>query len=226
MITREMSAETFWFSDPSVLFNQANWYKFVPTASMSVPESLNAVVRFSSYLSVLLFLASLNPLYMLMVPLVMVATVILNGIFPQATKIKESFSRGLVVSSYVGDKTTRPTEDNPFMNPSLADILDKPNAPPADDPTKKDVRDEVNKAFAKTSNIYMDTTDVFDMVQSQRNFYTVMTDDHAGFLKFLGKNARTDKLLNEGYVAAKGTVAELPSAQSIENPAGASYSAT
>lgn len=220
-----MSTETFWFSDPSVLFNQTNWYKFVPTATMSVPESLNAVVRFSSYLAVLLFLASMNPLYMLMVPAVMGATIVLFGIFPQASKIKESFSRGLVVSSYVGDSTTRPSDDNPFMNPSLADILDKPNAPPADDPTKKDVRDEINKAFAKTSNMYMDTTDVFEMVQAQRNFYTVMTDDHAGFLQFLGKNARTDKLLSEGYVAAKGTVPELPSAQTTAHPTGASYSA-
>jgi hypothetical protein len=192
---------------------------------MSVPESLNAVVRFSAYLAVLLFLASMNPMYMLMVPAVMGATVVLFGIFPQASKIKESFSRGLVVSSYVGDSTTRPSDDNPFMNPSLADILDKPNAPPADDPTKKDVRDEINKAFAKTSNMYMDTTDVFEMVQAQRNFYTVMTDDHAGFLAFLGKNARTDKLLSEGYVAAKGTVPELPSSQTITNPAGAYYSA-
>jgi hypothetical protein len=140
--------------------------------------------------------------------------------FPRARKIVESFGNGLVVSGYVGDMETRPSDDNPFMNPHLTDILDNPNMPPAADVTRKDIRDEVNAAFAKTSNIYMDTTDVFQMVQSQRNFHTVVTDDHGGLLKFLGKGQRTDKLLSEGYVAAKGTVPGLPSSQSIDSPKG------
>ena len=66
----------------------------------------------------------------------------------------------------------------------------------------------------------MDTTDIFEMVQAQRNFHTVATDDHAWLLKFLGKGQRTDKLLSEGYVAAKGTVPGLPSNQSIDTPSG------
>jgi hypothetical protein len=112
------------------------------------------------------------------------------------------------------------------MNPHLTDILDNPNKPPASDVTRVDIRDEVNTAFAKTSNIYMDTTDVFQMVQAQRNFHTVVTDDHAGLLKFMGKGQRADKLLSEGYVAAKGTVPSLPSAQSIDAPKGAEATTT
>jgi hypothetical protein len=109
------------------------------------------------------------------------------------------------------------------MNPSLTDIHDDSQRRPADDVTKIAVRDQVNEAFAQTSNIYMDTSDVFSMVQAQRNFYTVPEDDHAGLLKFLGKNAKTDKLLSEGYVAAKGTVAELPAPASVSAaPAGTS----
>ena len=106
------------------------------------------------------------------------------------------------------------------MNPHLTDILDNPMLPPAADVTRKDVRDEVNAAFAKTSNIYMDTSDVFQMVQAQRNFHTVVTDDHAGLLKFMGKGQRADKLLSEGYVAAKGTVPGMPSTTSIDVPTG------
>jgi hypothetical protein len=53
-------------------------------------------VRFSVYLSVLLFLTSMQPAYLVIVPLVMIATIFLNGWFPQAKKITESF-----VSSYV-----------------------------------------------------------------------------------------------------------------------------
>ena len=215
-----MSSETFWYYEPNILFTADTWIKFVPTADMPVSTALNAVVRFSVYLATLLFLSSMIPLYLLIIPLVMGVTIALNLMFPRAKKIVESFGNGLVVSGYVGDMETRPSDDNPFMNPHLTDILDNPNMPPAADVTRKDIRNEVNAAFAKTSNIYMDTTDIFQMVQAQRNFHTVVTDDHAGLLKFMGKGQRTDKLLSEGYVAAKGTVPGLPSDQSIDTPSG------
>ncbi len=182
---------------------------------MSVPEALNAVVRFSVYLGVLLFLTSMDVWYILVIPVVMGISIVLNSVFPQAKKISEGF-----VSSYVGDMKTLPTEDNPFMNPSLVDIHSNPDRPPASRVTDLEIRDKVNAAFAQTSNIYMDTTDVFDMVQAQRNFHTVPEDDHAGLLKFLGKDARSDKLLSEGYVVAKGTVPELPIPSTVSPPGG------
>ena len=199
-------SQPFWYDDPSVLFRSDTWSRFVPTPKMSVPDALNAVVRFSAYLSVLLFLTSLDPWYLLIVPVVMGLTIFLRGWFPEAKKMVESF-----VSSYVGEDETLPTPDNPFMNAPLTDILDNPNRPPAPaDVTTKEVRAKINAAFAKTSNMYLDTTDVYDLVQSQRNFHTVPEDDHAGLLKFLGKNAKTDKLLSESYVVAKGTAEEFP----------------
>lgn len=205
----------FWLTEPSVLFNKDTWYQFVPTPNMSVSDSLNAVVRFSVYLSALLFITSLNPLYLFFIPLVMLTTVFLNGFFPKAKKMVENFASGGIPTGYVGSERTKPTADNPFMNPQLPDILDTPNRPPADDITKVDIRDKVNEAFVQTSNIYMDTSDVFEQVQAQRNFHAVPVDDHEGLLKFLGKNAKTDKLLSEGYVVTKGTVPELPSAPSV-----------
>lgn len=199
-------SQPFWYDDLSVLFRKDTWSLFVPTPRMSVPEALNAVVRFSAYLSILLFLTSLDPWYLLIVPVVMGLTIFLRGWFPEAKKMVEGF-----VSSYVGEDATLPTPDNPFMNAQLTDILDNPDRPPAPaDVTTKEVRDKINAAFAKTSNMYLDTTDVYDLVQAQRNFHTVPEDDHAGLLKFLGKDARTDKLLSESYVVAKGTAEEFP----------------
>lgn len=210
-------SQPFWYNDPSVLFTRDTWYTFVPTPAMSVPDALNAVVRFAVYLSVLLFLTSLDPWYLMLIPLVMGVTVFLNYWFPEVRKMTETF-----VSSYVGKDETLPTPDNPFMNAPLSDIHVNNDRPPAADVTRIDVRDKVNEAFAQTSNIYMDTTDVYDLVQSQRNFHTVPEDDHAGLLKFLGKNARSDKLLSEGYVVAKGTVTELPIPSAVRPPEGTS----
>ena len=199
--------EPFWYTEPSVLFSKDTWYMFVPQANMTVKAALNAVVRFSVYLSVLLTITSRDSWYLLFIPTVMLATIFLEKTFPEVKKITEGF-----VSSYQGEDRSMPTEDNPFMNAPLTDINDNPDRPPAADVTDIKVRDKVNAAFAQTSNIYMDTTDVFDLVQGQRNFHTVPEDDHAGFLAFLGKNAQysNQKLLAEGFVVAKGTFSELP----------------
>jgi hypothetical protein len=137
----------------------------------------------------------------------MLVTLFLEKWFPKAKKLSEGFQSGPVVSGYRGTEVSMPTEDNPFMNPGLTDILDNPDRPPAADITSIDVRDKVNSQFAKTSNLFLDTTDAFDMVQSQRNFYSVPADDYGGFLAFLGKNgqATNQKGLSEGYVLSKGT---------------------
>ena len=191
---------------------------------MSVREALNAVVRFSVYLSVLLFATSRDPWYLVIVPIVMVLTILLNRTFPEAKRLMEGFASGPVVTGYTGMDRSEPTPDNPFMNPGLTDILDNPDRPPAAEITTKETRDKVNEAFAQTSNIYMDTTDVFDLVQSQRNFYAVPADDHAGFLQFLGKNAQAtnQKLLSEGFVVAKGSTSQLPIPTVSAAPAGTS----
>jgi|UniRef100_A0A6C0ELJ4 Family of unknown function (DUF5762) len=210
----------FWFSDPTILFRPDTWYAFVPTAGMTVDESLNAVVRFTVYLSILLFFCSMQVRYFVYVPVVMAITVALHQLYPNAKKITEPFRMGTAVSSYSGDETSKPTQENPFMNPTLVDINENPNRKPASDPTDVNVRDQINKQFAQTSNLYMDTTDVFQMVQSQRNFYTVPEDDHEGLLAFLGKGAASGKLLNEGYVLTKGSMPKTP-ASSVERPTGA-----
>jgi len=201
-------SEPFWFSEPSVLFSKDTWYVFVPQPNMPVKAALNAVVRFSVYLTALLLVTTRDPSYALFVPLVMLVTLFLEKWFPGAKKMSEGFQSGPVVSGYRGDSVSMPTEDNPFMNPGLTDILDNPERPPAADVTSIPVRDKVNAAYTKTSNIYMDTSDIFDLVQSQRNFYTVPADDYGGFLNFLGKNgqATNQKGLSEGFVLAKGTV--------------------
>ena len=217
--------ESFWYTEPNVLFRQDTWYMFVPQPNMTVRESLNAVVRFSVYLSVLLFATSRDPWYLLTIPVVMVATIFLHRAFPEAKKIvSEGFVSGPVVTGYTGEERSRPTADNPFMNPMLTDILENPDRPPAAEITSVDVRDQVNEAFAQTSNIYMDTTDLFNLVQSQRNFYAVPADDHEGFLKFLGKNAQrtNQKGLSEGFVIAKGTVSSLPLPSVTAAPSGVS----
>ena len=203
--------EPFWYSEPSILFSQDTWYKFVPQPSMPVRASLNAVVRFSVYLSVLLLLTSRDAWYLLLVPVVMTATVLLESVFPEAkTILGEGFASGPVVSGYTGTETSMPTADNPFMNGLFTDYVDNPervSAPP--DVTSAALDSSIREAFSKTSDLFMDTSDTYGLMESSRNWVTqaatTIPNDLDGFQKFLNKDNVSRKGKSEEYVVANGS---------------------
>lgn len=225
-------AEQIWFKNPSVLFDRDTWARFVPTQDMTTSEALNSVVRFAVYFSVILYFASGNGSYLMAIPVVMVTTILLQNLFPNGKTI-ESFITKEVAKT---ESYTMPSAANPFMNVLLTEISDDPERPDAAPTNRKDVKAEIHKSFQKTSDIYMDTTDLFDQTQAMRTFHTLQSarvpNDLDGFKKWLAKDldapdyssappARHGKVLNEGHVSAKGSMS-LPS--SITKPSGATPS--
>lgn len=222
-------SEQVWFKDPSILFSPTTWNRFVPTKDMSTAEALNSVVRFTTYFSVLLFVATGIQAYVLTIPIVMVFTIFLFTVFPDGATIESFVSTGKVQSK----KYTMPTASNPFMNPLLTEIKDNPNREEAAPITRRDVKQAVFKAFQKTTDMHMDTTDLFDQAQAMRTFHTIqdstIPSDQDGFLKWLAKGldepdysstkpARNAKILSEGYVHQKGSMPTLES--SVRKPTG------
>ena len=192
--------EQFWFSDPSVLFQQDTWTLFVPTQSMTTTEALNAVLRFTIYASVVLALFTGTPSYLIAIPMVAVVSVILHQLFPNGKKLET------------------------FMNVLLTDKPDRPDAAPVSD---KKVRAQIYKAFQQTSDIYMDTSDLFDQTQAMRTFHTMQSatvpNDQDAFLALLAKGyddadtssafpSRGGKILSEGYVNSRGAMRNLENA--------------
>jgi len=206
--------EQIWFRDPAILFAPDQWSKFVPTKNMTTVQALNAVVRFSVYFSVILFLATQISGYLLAIPAVMAATVVLFTLFPHG-RVLETFK-----AAVSGKQYTMPTPENPFMNPLLTDILDNPNRPDAAPVTRRDVQAEIMKTFQTTSDVYMDTSDLFDQATAIMPFTTLQSatipNDQDAFLKWLAKGidepdyssappARYGKVGSEGYMPARGS---------------------
>jgi len=219
-------SQQVWFKDPSVLFSSETWSQFVPMPNMSTAESLNAVVRFSVYFSVILFLATGISSYLISIPAVMVASVVLFTLFPNGKTLETFLSKA---AATVGGKFTMPTAENPFMNPLLTEIQDDPNRPDAAPVTRSDVKLDIYKSFQKTSDLYMDTSDLFDQAKAMVTFHTLQSatipNDQDGFLKWLSKGvdepdfssaplARHGKQDSETFVRAKGSLANLPSSTS------------
>ena len=222
--------DQIWFKNPTVLFDRDTWSKFVPTKDMTTAEALNSVVRFSTYFSLILFAATSVSGYLLAIPMIMVCTVLLYNLFPNGKTIESFASK---VLSEGAPEYTMPSKENPFMNVLLTDIQDDPQRPDAAPTNRRDVKADVHKAFQATTDLYMDTTDLFDQAQAMRTFHTLQSsrvpNDLDGFKKWLAKGldapdtssappSRQGKLLNEGYVAAKGSMRSLPN--SISKPAG------
>lgn len=223
--------EQIWFRDPAILFAPEKWSQFVPTKNMTTVEALNAVVRFSVYFSVILFLATQVSGYLVAIPAVMAATVVLFTLFPKG-RVLETFKAAVSGKLY-----TMPTPENPFMNPLLTDILDNPDRLDAAPVTRRDVQLGIMKSFQHTSDIYMDTSDLFDQTTAIMPFKTLQSatipNDQDGFLKWLAKGvdtpdyssappARHAKLVSEGYMPARGSTLALPNTTSM--PKGTSPS--
>lgn len=215
-----------WFKEPSILFSSDTWSQFFPMPSMSTAESLNAVVRFSVYFSLILFIATGVSFYLVAIPAVMAASVVMFTLFPNGKTLEAFLSKA---TNHLSKKYTMPTPENPFMNPLLTEIQDDPNRPDAAPITRSDVKIGMYKAFQKTSDLYMDTTDLFDQAKAMITFKTLQSatipNDQDGFLKWLSKNidepdfssaplSRHGKQDSETYVKAQGSLANLPSSTS------------
>lgn len=214
--------EPIWYSDPSILFSSGTWQRFVPTKEMDVPTALNSVVRFTVYFAVLLYACTSKHDYLLAIPLVLVVSAVFCQVFPNTRPLIESFQTAV-------KKLTHPSASNPFMNPLLTEILDNPDRPDAAPVTDKAVKREIEEAFKQTEELYMDTSDRFDLAQAGRTFHTLQSatipNDQDGFLKFLAKGdeepdhssafpARQAKRKSEGYVEAQGSLGSLPNSTS------------
>lgn len=194
-------SEQFWYYDPAHLFTPENWMKFVPTESMKVPEALNAIVRFTVYFSSLLALLTGKTYYVLFIPAVMVASIAINSIYPETQTLKETFANK-------GGKAM-PKPSNPFMNVLMTDYVDNPDRAPAPSNVNA-MKQDLENAYSKTSEMFMDTSDTYGRMQSIRNFNTnpatTIPNDLDSYQTFLNQHNVSRKQDSESYVPKKGSV--------------------
>jgi hypothetical protein len=240
-------SDPLWTKDFYILFKSDRVLEFFPIKEFSHEEKVNAIVRLSFYVSVILSIYYSNAKYFSIFIFFLFFTFVIYKYKPEENilstietkvnnkenkvqqkveqKFKEeatsprlnNFTPSLGLSQNIEklenenrpddvplDKCTKPTIDNPFMNPTMKDymnfnekgsIVDRP---PACDPRNPEIKKMIDQSF--NNNLYKDVSDVFGKMSSQRNYFTMpwttipnKQDEFARWLYLSPKTCKEDQ---------------------------------
>lgn len=168
------TSEKIWYQDPTDFITSKNFLQFFPDNNMTFSEQLNALLRFSIYFSVIVFLFRQN-VNIAIFPLFMAGFTFFLYKFDKNTNIKDKFSQSSGKEDYMydvrkGNLCVAPSKNNPFMNVLMTDYVDRPERPVACDLTENVVKKKARDHF--NFNLYRDVDDIFSKKASDRQFYT------------------------------------------------------
>jgi len=167
--------DQFWINDPMVLFRDKNYCKFLPTKQMNKIQVLNALTRFFIYLFILYILFSPNKKFWLVPIIAIIIIIIIYYVFDDTSKNSDSTYQETFAEDNSLSKTSQiSSKDNPFMNITLADLMDNTN-----------------------HECIMDTETTNNTKQYGRQFYTMPSttfpNDQTTFAKWLYEAPETCK---------------------------------
>ena len=187
-----------WFNTSKLLSNDT-LFEIIPNSDMSYSEKINSIIRFTLYLSVLLYLSSGNYLYfyiVLITILIIYLVYVFNGTesFDTYTNNDKTVNvndqtvnvndQTVNVTNSNSENCKNPTKNNPLMNPLIGDsTYDKM----ACDIKDNKILESVDKKFC--NKLFQDTSNIFNNRFEQRAFFTspntTTPNDQASFAKWL-----------------------------------------
>lgn len=185
--------DKFWLNDYSILYRADKVTEFFPTISMNLAEKLNALVRLSIYLGVILLLIKGNYLYLYIPLITMAASVVIYKTYSKSEGYEQN-KLNTPSTRVKKQKTVKPTIDNPFMNINLiTDDRKRESATLSFDKPK--LQEEIEEKF--NYNLYRDVSDLYGKNNSQREFYTApsttIPNDQTSFAKWCYSTGSTCK---------------------------------
>jgi hypothetical protein len=178
-----------WYKNPKVLLNNID--HFFPEKNQSNTEKNNALIRFAIYFGILILISKQDIKWLSISIIIIIITYFIG----KTDYIKTT------------DKTCyKPTINNPFMNYTVADLINDPNRlagcnyedtikdtlkSPLNEHEKnisvyQDVKTLTRQAF--NTRVFSDSSDIWGKFVSDRNFYTMpsttIVNDQIGFAKW------------------------------------------
>lgn len=156
-------SEPFWLNNPSVLL------------SLNTTMNLNVAVKISFFFACVLFFITADTRYFMIPLIVMFVTVCMYNANEAVGSTLHSVKPGEAFDNLLKIPCSKPTDENPFMNPLIGDEPDRARACDVSDP-------QVKKMMSSyyDNKLFRDGDDVF-VTGNDRQFYTVpdQTDQNA-----------------------------------------------
>lgn len=186
--------DKFFLEDPQVLVRYPN--EFFPNSSMSNDEILNAYLRLSFYISLMIFFVHKN-INIFLIPLITGVFLVFINRFNSANALTKEVEE-ILEHNKEQENCQMPSEENPYMNTLISDLRPGVEKKPACTGTKK-VREEIKELYYK--DLFRDVGDVYQSGHSERQFFTmpnttkfgVKHGDHNELGKFLYSTGDTCK---------------------------------
>lgn len=190
-----MTSEKIWYEDLAGFMSFDRYYVILPIQNMTLEEKLNAIVRFFTYLGILMALLKGSAKYLFFSIVAAGVTIIIyqneQRTREEAEKFLEANNRAIVDNKVC----VRSTVENPFMNPTLVDITENPDRPAACSLENAAVQDIVETNF--NERLFRDVGDLYGNMASQRQFYTMpattIPNDQTSFAEWCFGRGRTCK---------------------------------
>ena len=192
----------FWYNQISILYDKNNLFEIFPVKEYDIVRKLNAVLRFSIYYSIIVFLYKRDtnifavPVVTALVPYFIWknnSSVQVNNF---DTQLRNDIANNNIVSGQHNLGCSLPNKDNPFMNTPFFDVAaDKELPQSCTSYDNKGIQRKIEKEFDK--GLYRNYTDIFGKENSQRQFFTVPgrqgIPDQDTFAKWLYRTPSTCK---------------------------------
>lgn len=143
-----------------------------PNYYMKFEDKLNAIIRFILFIGIVSALIFNDARFIIFIMVAMIVSIIVYYYYMNVVNIKESFLNENNLKVIDNKICVKPTQNNPFMNPSIVDIKytgdDMYGACPVKD---EKISDLINKEFYK--GVFRDVEDLYNKNGLDRQFYSM-----------------------------------------------------
>jgi hypothetical protein len=159
-------SEKIWYED---LIGFISNIEIIPLQSMSFEAKINATLRFFIILGLLLALLMQDYRYLLFGLVALTVSYPLYELEQRDKSVAETFLKNNDIEIIDNRACTRSSIENPFMNPSIVDNPEKPEA------CNSAIHESVNTLMNENFNerVFKDATDIYGKDYGTREFYTV-----------------------------------------------------
>ena len=154
----------FWLDNLKELFNPILY----PNVNMTIDEKINAIIRLILFTGIIATLIFNDSRYILFIFIIMLISILIYNYQMDKNKMIEKYLNDNDLDIINNEKCVKPTQDNPFMNPSLIGYNNKYDSCSIEN---QKIKENIDYYF--NSNVFRETDDLYDKSLLDRQFYTV-----------------------------------------------------